>query len=363
MAGGAGFAMTLTIPNLDDRTYDDLVAEAMALIPTLAPEWTNHNASDPGITLLELLAYVTEALVYRVNRVDIESRVAFLDLLRGSDDEPIEFAASASPDEVDAAIREVVSELSRPQRAVTKNDLEVLSRRAAAAIYGEDVHTFCVPGAAIAKTREGTRLRERPSDLTVIVVPPGNPFGTHDADVLTRIRDALLPSCLLGTRLHVTDTLYVTIAVRASIVTRASRRPDEWREIAQARLDRYFSPRPSNDPDGPGWPFGRSVHASDVADALLEWNEVDSVDDVLFVALWTAPRDALTDDDTVGVQVGVLSSVGKSTRIGASPALGTDRLLEAKRLNGIALRPYELARVVIAPGGLRVSRQRESDHA
>lgn len=362
MAGGAGFAMTLTIPNLDDRTYDDLVAEGMALIPALAPEWTNHNASDPGITLLELLAYVTEALVYRVNRVDVESRLAFLDLLRGSDDEA-EFAESGSPDEVDAAIREAVSELSRPQRAVTKNDLEALSRRAAAVIYGEDVHTFCVPGAAIEKTGEGTRLRERPSDLTVIVVPPESPFEAHDADVLKRLRDALLPSCLLGTRLHVIDTLYVTIAVRASIRTRASRAPDEWREIVQARFDRYFSPRPSKDPDGPGWPFGRSVHASDVADALLDLDEVESVDDVLFVGLWGAPRDALTDDDTVGVQVGVLSAVGKSTRIGATPALGTDRLLEAKRLNGIALRPYELARVVIAPDGLRISRPRESGYA
>jgi len=49
--------MPLTLPVLDDRSFDDLVAEARALIPALAPEWTNHNPSDPGITLIELFAW------------------------------------------------------------------------------------------------------------------------------------------------------------------------------------------------------------------------------------------------------------------------------------------------------------------
>src|SRR5258708_4480089 len=43
-------------PKLDDRTYSDIVAEAMRLIPRYCPEWTNHNPSDPGITILELTA-------------------------------------------------------------------------------------------------------------------------------------------------------------------------------------------------------------------------------------------------------------------------------------------------------------------
>ena len=35
-------------PKLDDRTYADIVAEAMRLIPRYCPEWTNHNPSDPA---------------------------------------------------------------------------------------------------------------------------------------------------------------------------------------------------------------------------------------------------------------------------------------------------------------------------
>jgi len=68
-------------PKLDDRTFDDIVAEAIALIPRYAPDWTNHNPSDPGITLLELAAWMTDLILYRLNRVPEKNYVAFLNLL------------------------------------------------------------------------------------------------------------------------------------------------------------------------------------------------------------------------------------------------------------------------------------------
>ena len=46
--------------NLDDRTFDDIKNEAIRLIPRYCPEWTNHNESDPGITLIELFSWMTE---------------------------------------------------------------------------------------------------------------------------------------------------------------------------------------------------------------------------------------------------------------------------------------------------------------
>ena len=54
--------MPLTAPNLDDRRFDDLVAEARALIPRYTPEWTNHNESDPGIAIMQLFAWFTDLL-------------------------------------------------------------------------------------------------------------------------------------------------------------------------------------------------------------------------------------------------------------------------------------------------------------
>lgn len=68
-------------PKLDDRTFQDIVDEAIGLIPRYAPEWTNHNPSDPGITLLELAAWMTDLLIYRLNQVPEKNYVAFLNLL------------------------------------------------------------------------------------------------------------------------------------------------------------------------------------------------------------------------------------------------------------------------------------------
>lgn len=67
--------------NLDDRTFDDIVAEAIRLIPRYCPEWTNHNSSDPGITLVELFAWMTEMVLYRLNQVPENIYLSLLELM------------------------------------------------------------------------------------------------------------------------------------------------------------------------------------------------------------------------------------------------------------------------------------------
>lgn len=73
--------MALISPILDNRTYEQLRDELVKRIPVYAPEWTNHNESDPGIALLELFAYLGESLLFRFNQIPDTTKVAFLDLL------------------------------------------------------------------------------------------------------------------------------------------------------------------------------------------------------------------------------------------------------------------------------------------
>lgn len=73
--------MPLPVPQLDDRDYQQLLAEAKALIPTHAPEWTDLSPGDPGVTLLELMAYLTDAMLYRLNRIPDKVFVQFLNLV------------------------------------------------------------------------------------------------------------------------------------------------------------------------------------------------------------------------------------------------------------------------------------------
>jgi hypothetical protein len=66
---------------LDDRTFQQLVEEAKARIPRFTPEWTNFNASDPGFTLIQLHAWLTETILYRLNKLPDLNYIKFLELL------------------------------------------------------------------------------------------------------------------------------------------------------------------------------------------------------------------------------------------------------------------------------------------
>ncbi|MEM7530887.1 MAG: putative baseplate assembly protein [Chloroflexota bacterium] len=74
--------MALPAPNLDDLRFQaDLVDEARLRIIRYCPEWTEYNLSDPGITLIELFAWMTEQIVYRLNKVPDKNYIKFLEML------------------------------------------------------------------------------------------------------------------------------------------------------------------------------------------------------------------------------------------------------------------------------------------
>ena len=113
---------------LDDRRFQDLVNEARVRVAQRCPEWTDHNVSDPGITLIELFAWLTETLVYRVNRIPDRLHVALLELLGMRLQPPtaarsdIRFRLAAPPDEEDVVIpageTEVATQRLAPEEPV-----------------------------------------------------------------------------------------------------------------------------------------------------------------------------------------------------------------------------------------------------
>jgi predicted phage baseplate assembly protein len=73
--------MPIEAPRLDDLRFDRTVEELVRRIPAYAPEWTDHNASDPGISLIQLFAHLAEQIGYRLNRVPEKNHVELLKLL------------------------------------------------------------------------------------------------------------------------------------------------------------------------------------------------------------------------------------------------------------------------------------------
>jgi predicted phage baseplate assembly protein len=94
--------MPIPNPDLDNKSFAEIVEEAKKKIVTYSPLWTDHNASDPGITLLELFGWLAEAQLYSLNRIREKNYHKFVQLLgvKPSKAVPAEMVISIIPSKV-----------------------------------------------------------------------------------------------------------------------------------------------------------------------------------------------------------------------------------------------------------------------
>jgi hypothetical protein len=285
--------MPLQLPNLDDRRYKDLVAEALTLIPTYSPTWTNHNPSDPGITFVEMFAWLTEMLVYRMNRVTNDNTLAFLKLLNGPDWKP-----PVAGDLLDE-IRLSVLGIRERYRAVTAGDYEYLSTvsfnqtllQSSAPAVDPIARAHCVPQRNLEAGSEADRLKLRPEHVSVVIVPFGgssSPGGVRGqgpqptAEQMSALFAYLDERRILTTKLHVTGPFYTHVSAQLVI----ARHPDVLDADLAAAIDdslaALLNPLPA---DGlVGWPFGRDVFVSEIYETLEKIPGIDFVTDVMLTS-------------------------------------------------------------------------------
>jgi hypothetical protein len=279
--------MSIPLPNLDDRGFDELVEEGRRLIPGLAPSWTDHNASDPGITFIELFAFVTEMLLYRADRVSEANKRAFVRLLRGD-------PAAVLDKPIDEEIRDAVLTLRRENRAVMAVDFVRLAETYFSAVFpaGEPGVRATWPVArAFCLLRCNADMRPRhfdlPSHVSVLIVP-GSPLAQASlpgliaellrSDIPSQqeagLQRPLGSSCLLTTRLHVAEPRYLKLLVDVEVHVFADQQEATVLARVKDSLARYFD-RLHGGAEGTGWPFGQAVYVSALY-ALLD--AVEGVD-------------------------------------------------------------------------------------
>lgn len=262
--------MSLTLRKLDDRTWDQLVTESRALIPTLYRSWTDHNPADPGITLMELLAWLTEMLLYRLDRLPDAYYRNFLRLLRGGGWDP--------GSELAEDLRATVLDLRRRHRAVTAEDYEILAREATQGV----ARSHCVSRRDLAGSDEGARSRNMPGHVSVVVVPapeatdPASALGAPlpPDELLEKVWTYLDARRLLTARHHVVGPIYAPISVRLEVAPRSGVPFESDVEQVTAVVTRYLDPLLGGNA-GTGWPFGRAVYLSDLYRLLegIPWLE------------------------------------------------------------------------------------------
>lgn len=274
--------MSLPLPNLDDRTYADLVEEARSLIPIECPEWTDHNPSDTGIILIELFAWLTEMVLYRVNRIPDQNFATFLTLLK---DKQWKFPDGASPEVRNAAlkvaIRETVLELRQRYRAVTCEDFEKLvledwNQTQSLGTDGKVRRVRCIPQCNLEQA-ESNKRKNAPGHVSLVVV--------HQSPQATELRQKLWEWLdqrrLLTTHHHVVEPDYVNVEIGAKLYLDEGANPEPIRQEAIEQVKRFFDPLDSGSYwDGKGWSFGRNVYISELYELLDKLPRVNFVTDI-----------------------------------------------------------------------------------
>ncbi len=268
--------MPLPLPNLDDHTYADLVESAISQISVEYPEWTDYNPSDTGIILIELLAWLSEMTLYRVNQIGDENYASFVSLLKGE-----EWNLSDMTDEesLQSVINITLLELRKRHRAVTTLDYEQ--------IIIEDWNTSSDSDLQIARVKcfpqrnlsEYDLEKVAKGNISLIVVPKDNIQETNNN--YQNLLNYLNERKLLTTRLHIVEPLYVSVAITAEIVIEEVKKAEEIKENADKEIEWFFHPLHSEKYwDGKGWPFGKGVYISELYKILDDLEGVDYVENV-----------------------------------------------------------------------------------
>src|SRR5262249_34373819 len=251
----------------------DLDEEAVAILPRYAPGWTNHNASDPGITIIELLAYFTDHFLYRLNRVTKETKLRFLQLLSGVERHRAREGASLSAEQVDRELQQAVRDLRYQQRTVTVEDYDQLAREATAGNL--EGHRIVRARSFVSRNLElpdeAGRDRDAPGHVSVIGLPAEGGSADTGVTLLFEGRDHLEPRRLLATRLHVVEPFFLWIRLEARIHMRSDAGEElraRAQETALTILREFGSPWPGagregGESEGTGWPFGRALYLSE----------------------------------------------------------------------------------------------------
>jgi hypothetical protein len=249
-------------------TYAELVEQAIARIPSLAPTWTDHNPSDPGIMLIELFAWLSEMLHYRIDTIPEAHYWAFLALLNDTRATNNNLWQARQNLPLGEAIRQTITELRTPYRAVTAADYEylVLQEWQDQPQATKIARVRCIVGYNL------ETYAASDGHISLVIMP---------SDQRKNLQVWLDTRRLLGTVLHVLGPQFVTITISATIHLRAdysllinlqgtsgdgiTRKQlattdgaitDAAKQQAIMALVDYFDPQK--------WPFGRGVYRSEI---------------------------------------------------------------------------------------------------
>lgn len=257
--------MALTPPDLADRDFERLARDAVSLITRHFPAWTDHNESDPGITLVQLFAFLTEAMIYHLDRIPERSLEHFAALVG---------VARRDGEPTSDTLRRAFEAVRTRERAVRAGEFAglVLAR------FPEVARAH-----AVARPAAGDLFPdEMIIEVTLLPDLPADPAPVPSSELLSQVFVLLDERRLITTRIVVVPPAYRGVVVEAEIVAAAAVSGVVSLGSRTEDAIRAFLNPLRGGVEGAGWPFGRALFRSELFRVL---EGVDGVDHVAALRL------------------------------------------------------------------------------
>jgi len=281
--------MSIKLPNLDIKTYQEISDEMIASIPKYTDKWTNHNPSDPGITIIELLSWIAETTLYRINRVPDESYVNFLRLVAGASSAQdvdhlleipgldkshrmiLEFLKNIDKKPVEEMKGAALRFLMSHYRAVTEEDFRQLAIEATSDEIGKKTTSAKVKRAIVRKA-------ESEEKIEIIIV---SDIEESYNELIVRVKNYLDPRKLIGTKIEVKKPVYTDVSIDIKVKCHHYATPRKVEENIKANILEHLDPFVGGE-EKSGWPYRRPLSVYEMAHVIEDTEGVKQTEYIKF---------------------------------------------------------------------------------
>jgi len=304
--------MSINFPDMAARTYGDILDEMVSSIPRYSDKWTNFNPSDPGITILEILAWIFDTNLYRINRVPEESYLNFMRLIAGAKEEEAgllleELKKDPNSDRYHIEILEILNKIYCDKKeGRTLIDLHEI--KGAALRFLNSNYRAVSEDNFIALAVEATRNTKEGEPKVKRAIVHGYPDGKVEIIIISdnrenykelkkMVKDYLEPRKLICTKIVVKEPVYssLKIFVEAACHSGSYSTIEIIKKNIQKNILDFLDPVTGGD-DKMGWPYSRPVSIYELFHII---EETQSVDHAINVILDDKP--GLTNKKIVGL--------------------------------------------------------------
>jgi hypothetical protein len=300
--------MSIQFPELGCRSYRDILDEMVSSIPKYSEKWTNHNPSDPGIMILEILAWMFDATFYRIDRLSDESYINFLRLAAGASGEEVETLLETLKndpyaDKYHKDLLEFLQKIEKKKiRERSKND--IIDMKAAAlrfiqsdyrAITEENFRTLAIEATlnqnegnpkvkraivnATVKSKEKKAIENENPEKIVEIIIVSDQFDKHH-ELIETVTKYLEPRKLICTKIIVKEPHFSSLTIDMDVVCVPDARTDLTYQRIETNIREFLDPIKGGD-DKKGWVYDRALTIFELYHIIEETDGVDHADRVI----------------------------------------------------------------------------------